>query len=209
MAAVMDVGRLTALLGQAAGHGAALAWIEDAQLLIGPNLGQPRGRIDFAREQFDKVGDHAPDSADQPRSRHEDRSGPVVTRQDGTTQPPLLLDCAAPGTPGRRTGNFALVLEGKIIPARSQRALLLGALQAIERTRPGTMDKLAAEKGRTKRPVARRRELLYEDVKLSKYAEQIEGGWWVATNNSFPEVEKFIRRAAFHAGLHVEIRRAP
>jgi hypothetical protein len=71
------------------------------------------------------------------------------------------------------------------------------------------LDKLSAEKGRTKRPVARRRELLYEDPKLSKYADEIEGGWWIATNNSYPEVEKFIRRAGFHAGLHVEVRRSP
>lgn len=111
--------------------------------------------------------------------------------------------------PGRRTGNFSIVLEGEVVPAKSQRDLLLVGLTAIERMRPGSLEKLSCERGRTKRPVARMRELLYGDARLAKHAARIEGGWWVATNNSFPEVEKFIRRAAFHAGLHVEIRRSP
>lgn len=110
---------------------------------------------------------------------------------------------------GRRTGRFALVLEGTLYPARSQKELLVVALRRIERERPGTMERLSADKGRTKRPVARSREQLYRDAHLARHAERIDADWWAATNNSFPEVEKVIRRAAFHAGLHVEIRRSP
>ena len=116
---------------------------------------------------------------------------------------------AASGRIGRRTGDFSLILEGRLLSAPSQRALLLVGLRHIERIRPGTLDKLASEKARTKRVVARRRESLYGRPQLLKHAEQIEGVWWVATNNSFGEVQKFIRRAAFHAGLHVDIRRSP
>ena len=104
-------------------------------------------------------------------------------------------------------GAHSLVLQGRIIPAGSYQELLLSGLQTIELFRPGTLALLARDKGRSKRIVSRERDGLYDRPGPGKSAQRIDGGWWVATNNSGDEVEKFIRRAAVHAGIEVEIRR--
>lgn len=198
MAAVMSVAKLQALLSEAVARGAVAVWSERGSLVLGPHHGRPDRRIDFAAERLVPVS-----GGRQPQGR-----GTVTAAADAPFGPALaLLD--APPVPGRTTGNLALILEGKVLHAQSHRALLLSTFREIERLRPGTLDKLASEKKRTKRAVARSRDLLYDKPRLAKHAERIEGGWWVATNNSANEVETFVRRAAFHAGLHVEIRRAP
>ncbi len=199
MATVMEVDQLNALLTKAAAGGCSLAWIEDGTLLTGSSFGRAVYAIDFAHEKLARINT-AQDGREASGAAGDENPRPVSEVRNA---PAPRLD--VPGVEGRRTGNFSLLLEGKLVPAQSQRALLLVALQEIERARPGTLEKVSAEKGRTKRPVARRRELLYEDPKLSRYAEQIEGNWWVATNNNAWEVQKVIRRAAFHAGLHVDI----
>lgn len=206
MAVAMEVGRLKALLSEVAAQGCRWAWIEEGSLLAGPSFGLTTFALDFASERLTP--------AERPAGREgslSSVSAPDLSNKEAIHAGPGAIESgsALGSIAGRRTGNFSFVLEGKLLAAKSQRELLVMALTAIERLRPGSLEKLASERGRTKRAVARRRELLYGDAKLAKYAEPIEGGWWVATNNSFSEVEKFIRRAAFHAGLYVEIRRAP
>lgn len=206
MVALVGIDRLNVLLTEARGAGCRLAWVEKGSLVLGERWGEARFAVDFTAEALQPVhGDGTVGLAAEPQAERGRDVRPSASEPAAT---PRWVD-PGPVPGGRRTGHFALILEDQLIPARSQRELLRLALQAMERARPGTLDKLSAEKGRTKRPVARRRELLYEDAKLSRYAEFIEGGWWMATNNSFSEVEKFIRRAGFHAGLNVEIRRSP
>lgn len=196
MAAVMEMGRLQVLLAKAAESGCGLAWLDGGALILGTQLGEPRFAVDFAHQAL----------ADA--SSVEDHAGAGGPENAAKASPPKqIVESADAG--GRRTGNFALILEDRIYPAKSQRELLRVALQSIERVRPGTLEKLSADRGRTKRPIARDREHLYTDPNLAKYAQEIEGGWWIATNNSYPEVEKYIKRAGFHAGLEIELRRSP
>lgn len=205
MAALMDIGTLGGLLKDATAAGCRLAWVEDGRLLAGAQVREAAFSIDFAGERLVAVADRRPDGV----AHHPDDSRQARLNDPVIARAPSADVVSPPSLSGRRTGNFSLILEGKLHYAKSQRELLRDGLQAIERARPGTLEKLSMEKARTKRPVSRRREGLYEDVKLAKHADQIEGGWWVATNNSFSEVEKYLRRAAYHAGLHLELRRSP
>lgn len=199
MAAVMGVDKVTELLSEAAGRGCSLVWLEGGALAVGADMGRPQYVVDFVTERLRKERrrEAKTDLAVGPH--------PAAANQD-LMDSPGLVEVQPFGVHGRRTGNLALVLEGEITPVRSYKELLCAGLQMIERVRSGTLEKLSAEKGRTKRVVARRPDLLYENSQLTKHAIRIEGDWWVATNNNRWEVEKYLRRAAFHAGLHVEIR---
>jgi len=113
-------------------------------------------------------------------------------------EPEIALDTVV----GRFTGDVWLTLFGQTRRYPSKKALLFGALKAIEETRPGTLLKLEAHKPRTKRVVARKPERLYEDQALvKKFSAELMPGWYVATNNSTQEVQSYIRKAAELAGL--------
>lgn len=208
MATGIGLDRVKKLLQDASAKGCSVAWVEDGALVAGASVTKPRFVIDFARERLTAVDDTSDlASAGTPKRRHLKASppdeAPLADRDHGPLelyQPDLIA------APGRRRGNYALIVDGKIVPAISSQSLLLSALQTLEMLRPGTLDKLSGDAGRTKRVVARERSGLYANPALAKHAKQIDGGWWVATNNNRGEVEKFIRRAAFHAGLDVEIR---
>ena len=203
MAALMDIDRLSSLLNEASGAGCRLAWLQDGALLAGARPGEPRFAIDFATEAL-------------VRTRAARRPTGVAAAARRVEAHGLAAADPSPGSAemsanarGRRTGSFALVLEGTLYAASSYKELLLIALQVMERERPGTLDKLSAEGGRTRRSVARQPELLYDKSGLLAHAKEIEGGWWVDTNNNSAIKEKIIKRAAWHAGLHVELRRSP
>lgn len=181
MAALMGTGNLARLLEGAAAS-ARFAWIKGGELSIGSDPSAPEFIVDFAKETLVPIG-----------------------RAVATSEPPEPT--ILPNHAGRRTGRFRAAVEDRMIVAQSAKTLLIGTLAHIEMIRPGTLEKLASEKGRTKRIVSRNRDDLYEDPGLRNLSELIDGGWWVATNNSFEEIAKFIGRAAFHAGLTVKVGR--
>lgn len=192
MAQVLRTATLLSIIEQTPSLKSALCWLDpDKGLVFAPEVGNARYALDFGNE---RIVDLRPDAAGvtgaHPRSEE---------REPATIWPE--------GRSGRQTGNFQLILEGERFGAISQKQLLLVALTEIERRRAGTLDKVSREKSRTKRAVSRNRNDLNDNPKLIKHSAQIDGGWWVFTNNSFPETEKFIRRAAHLAGLHVDIRR--
>ena len=206
MAAVMGLERVRNLLNEAAMLGCSVAWMEAGALRMGDGLGKPRYAIDFVRERLVELRPEKRGSA--PGRRDETRAAEAKTGLDAGKGDALqVVEPSAAAMAGRRTGHYAVVLEGKIIPATSFQSLLLATLETIEGLRPGTLDKLSRDRSKGKRIAARERDLLYKTPRAPKFSKQIAGGWWVAINNSGDEVEKFIRRAAFHAGLDVDIRR--
>ncbi len=212
MAIVLECERLVALLGEAVSRGAPLVWLAAGDLHVGASPGTPTFRVDLAGETlvpYREVRTRRPPAGSSGRGSA--NPGKPAEPRNARDEGPERSATPQAGRPpaSRRTGSFSVILDGTHIPATSQKALLLVALQALERAKPGTLERLAAERGRTKRVVARQREDLYDDPRLGeRFSQSIEGGWWVATNNSFPETEKFIRRAAFHAGCEVELQRS-
>lgn len=215
MAQVVSIPRLAALLDSAERRGARFAWIEAQTLLLGAELGVPAFVVDLGAETLTR-SDVDPSGSTRDAAPSPDRRDVAAqTAPARSSAPPTAVGEAHAAIPdqfelpafgARRTGAYRLTLEGKSFAARSQKEALLLGLSAIERARPGTLAKLEQDKTRTKRAVSRRREALNDDPRLAeRFSQQIEGGWWAFTNNSYPETQKFVRRAAFHAGLHVRI----
>ncbi|MDP2011953.1 MAG: hypothetical protein Q8K11_17415 [Phenylobacterium sp.] len=150
------------------------SWIESGRLVI--------GRYPEASLCFDFVSER------------------LTSAEAGTAQPrkEITYDTLA----GRSTGTVRFVLDGTAHSYPSRKALLMGALTLLEARHPGMLKELETYKPRTKRVVARRPELLYEDPGLvSKFSAELMPGWFVATNNSTEEVGRYVRRATELAGL--------
>lgn len=153
--------------------------VNNTQLGLGLNPFQPTHLIDLAEEKVRVIG--APTSDDSLR--------PAVQ-----TEPPPRLS--------RQTGRYLLDVRGETIVCVSLKDMLGKGLRKIEELKPGTLLKLEAVKGRTKRIVARDPKKLFEqDILTEKYSEKLMEGWWYGTNNSAGETTKFLRHGCDLAGL--------
>lgn len=102
----------------------------------------------------------------------------------------------------RRRGEYQLTAFGETATLYSLKDLLAAGLKALEKHRPGTLDKLAKVKTTTKRIVAREPAHLFDSEGLSeKYAAPLASGWWYGTNNSGQETEAWLKRACECAGV--------
>lgn len=84
------------------------------------------------------------------------------------------------------------------------RALITG-LELLEELVPGTLEKLSIQKSRSKRPVSRTRNELFDLATQLKYSHQLKNGYWVGTNNKSEEALNYVRRAVELAGLNGKI----
>ncbi len=194
MAAVIQISKAVGLLNEARNSGLSLLWIEGNAIALGFAPSHTELRLDLISESL----------VSEPNRRP---AGNGCTEQTGAA-------CAGKNASrvlsrsegGRRTGHYSVSIDGARHDATSQKSLLLVALAAIERARPGTLEKLSQEKGRTKRIVARNRDNLHANPILGrKFGVRLNDEWWLTTNNSFAETQRFIRRAAWHAGMTVDI----
>ncbi|MBI1408062.1 MAG: hypothetical protein GC145_18265 [Caulobacter sp.] len=124
-----------------------------------------------------------------------------LTRLDGdeiVSAPAVHFDQVA----GRRTGSVFFELLGSRTEFKSWKAAWLGGMRQLEDARPGTLDKLASYRPRSKRPVARQPEDLYDNRKQAQqFSAELKPGWYAATNNSSDEVKRYLKKAAELAGL--------
>ena len=149
------------------GEPTMMAWIDDGRFVIG-DYPNVTSTFDFGVERFV-------------------RSRPTI-KEAPKKQTPFV---------GRYTGSVFLTILGDKHRFISRKALLVGALRMIEAARPGTLKELAKYKPRTKRIVAHKPELLYENSALAeRYSMELMPGWSVATNNSTAEIDRYIRKAA-------------
>jgi len=149
------------------GEPTIMAWIDDGRFVIG-DYPNVTSTFDFGAERFVRSG--------PPRKEAPPEQNPFV---------------------GRYTGSVFLTILGTKHRFISRKALLVGALRLIEAARSGTLKNLAKYKPRTKRVVAQKPELLYENSALAeKFSMELMPGWFVATNNSTAEIDRYIRKAA-------------
>jgi hypothetical protein len=102
----------------------------------------------------------------------------------------------------RKSGEYYFEIGGVTVRCESVRSLLSNSLSAIEKQRPGTLEKLATVKGRSKRIVSRDRYSLFHSREMAeKFSATLDGGWWYGTNNSALETNTWLKRASELAGL--------
>lgn len=109
------------------------------------------------------------------------------------------------GKPRRRYINgrgYAVVLLGQREEAVSARDGMIKALEALQDLDATFLEKLSAEKGRTRRIVARRPEALYPGrPDLAHHSVKICGSWHVGTNYSLRDIRRILRIACNVAGI--------
>lgn len=102
----------------------------------------------------------------------------------------------------KRVGQkYDLETEDVIYRFGSATQLLIEGLNIIEEGFPGTLEKFALRKGRSKRAVARTRGELYDYPHPDSHSAELKSGYFVATNNKNSEARGFLRDAAGIAGL--------
>ncbi len=102
----------------------------------------------------------------------------------------------------RRTGQFEVLLEGKMLSSNSLKALLMDFLTEIESAHPGTWEALTKVKARTRRIISRSKEDLFDSPHLvDDFAVPIGSGWYTNTNNSKQQVARWLEEATKAAGL--------
>lgn len=97
--------------------------------------------------------------------------------------------------------RYELETESEIHTFGSATQLLVEGLNLIENIAPGTLDKLAEHKGRSKRVVAKKHEDLYNIPRPLSFSQKLKSGLFVATNNKDAEARGFLRQAAELADL--------
>jgi hypothetical protein len=155
--------------------------LSSARLAIGVDPLKPTKVIDFAKET----------------------SGPLTNPEHLTLASRNQIE--QPETkvvkPSRKRGDYWFELKGERTKAYSLKQLLADSLLALERARPGTLEKLGRIKGRSKRIVAKNRNDLFASSHLvSEYSEILTDGWYFGTNNSAAETKKWLSDAAACAG---------
>jgi hypothetical protein len=175
MAALSPIGRFAdALAAQASLNAHQQVWLDEKRGLVGGEYPNPAWRYDFAAETT--VAFQVAPPQKQARTS--------------------LLSFAK-----RITELHEFEVLGATYLVGSQKQLLVETLRVIEAARPGTLDQLSRKKRRTKRVVSRTREALYDKPHRESHSQEIPGGFFVATNNSYPEAMSFVREAAQIAGL--------
>jgi hypothetical protein len=122
--------------------------------------------------------------------------------EEGPTSAPAPVSRGPTTRVSRQSGKYLLDMKGQTTECRSLKELLSTGLKALEKSHPGTLDKLSQIKPRTKRIVARNADSLFDQPELvENYAEELVNGWWFGTNNSADETITWLRRGAEIAGL--------
>lgn len=171
MAAVAQLKRLAEALTSMRGQH---VWLDDVQTLVAGDYPSAEARFDFASESFVSVAPAAP-SAKKTIS--------------------FLAQA-------KRVGQkYELETDEAIYRFGSATQLLVEGLNLVEERSPGTLEKFALRKKRSKRPVGRTRKELYDVPHPDSHSTELKAGFFVATNNKEAEARGFLREAAGIAGL--------
>ena len=151
-------------------------WLDERHGLVVGDFPNPEMRFDFASEAL----------------------VPVVV----PSAPPKEKRAISFLAQAKRVGQkYELETDDAIYKFGSATQLLVEGLNVIEETYPGTLDKFAMRKKRSKRAVARSRAELYDYPHPDNHSAELKSGYFVATNNKDPESRGFLREAAEIAGL--------
>ncbi len=174
MAVISSSISLSSGFAQGAPHVGVHAWLDRELGLVTGNYPTPHARFDFGEERLVPVG--APEI-------------PTPKRR--------ISHLAK----ARRIGKcYELETDTEIHVFGSATQLLVEGLNLLEAMAPGTLETLSLRKGRTKRPVAKAREELYDVPHPLSHSEKLASGYYVATNNKNAEARGYLRQAAEIAG---------
>jgi hypothetical protein len=148
----------------------------DGRIACGQNPVAGSHLFDFEREKFVE----SVSAARGLNSSHENVSPQV---------PPV----APPVDAGRTTGLYTVEIRGSARNYKSLKQLLSETLLFLGEADEGFFDRVALEKTRSRRLIARRPESLFDNKALAsnaaKYAKKLPNGWWLNTNNSTEQVK--------------------
>ncbi len=120
----------------------------------------------------------------------------------GADDAPAAFVPPAVAKASRKSGKYQVVVEDETVEGYTLKEVLGACLKALDRHRPGTLEKLARIKTTTKRIVARDPANLFQSPELAQeYGHKLENGWWYGTNNSTQETIAWLRRATECSGL--------
>ncbi|MER9901384.1 hypothetical protein [Mesorhizobium sp. M0130] len=106
-----------------------------------------------------------------------------------------------PPAGARKSGEYEVTVYGETLTGYSLKSVLGDALRALEKKKPGSLEKLSKVGTARKHIVARKPEGLFaSDTLPKKFAEPLIDGWFYGTNNSAQEVNSWLARAAKAAG---------
>lgn len=179
MAKFVAVQRVLEMLEETGLQSGVLKIEGDGRLLAGPASGHLTHLVDLDRGVVEKLRANAQGVP------------PFAARRDDLTS-------------GRRSGVFAIEFGGQAKAYPNLRALLIGTLRRLADDDETFLPRLAEEKGRTRRLVARKPTDLFPEDKphlAQKGAAPLVDGWWVNTNNSADAVRSWLRRAFIVAGV--------
>ena len=185
MATLADTEKLSASLSGMLSQAAPHVWLDPKLGLVVGSFPKAEFKFDFAEERFVRLEEDT-DVAPLPPT--------------GKKKLVSLLQKAA-----RVRTIYRIETPFEIYKVGSATQMLVEGLNIVERMRPGTLSKLAQEKGRTKRPVALRREDLYDYPHPPEHSAQLESGFFAATNNKAHEARGFLMRAIGLAGLEQDV----
>lgn len=185
MAVLADTERLTASLSAMLSQAAPHVWLDPKSGLVVGVFPRAQFKFDFAEERF----------------VHLEEETNVATLPPAEEKKVIsLLQKAA-----RVRNVYRIETPREIYEVGSATQMLVEGLNIVERMRPGTLSKLAQEKGRTKRPVAFKREDLYDYPHPPEHSALLESGFYAATNNKAHEAKGFLKRAIGIAGLERDV----
>lgn len=127
-------------------------------------------------------------------------------RQGGATRPtPLPTPAPAPAGRGTASSEFGFHLDGRDVPCRNARDVLVSVFEELMKRDPSFPERFASlpKHGRTRRYLARERDELYPgrpDL-VANHSHKLSSGWWLGVNISRKQVERIIRMACGVADL--------
>ena len=102
----------------------------------------------------------------------------------------------------RASGKYFIEVLDCRAECVSLKDILSNGLNLMEKSRPGTLEKLSKFTPRSKHIVSRDKYNLFQDAALvEKYSEKLNSEWWYGTNNSAPETKSWLERCAKISGL--------
>lgn len=176
MAACIEIDKAVKILSTQKGF----AWIDGGVLKVGVVPFQEQHYLDFSSEQLR-------DSVDAPSAADLAAVPSVVMRP----RERLL----------KHGGKYLFDIQGRIVECNSLKDMLKKGLLALEQKDPSLLTGLSQRRARTRRAVAQKPSELFDDPKLTKYAEPLKPGWFYGTNNNRQTTKDWLRTACEMAGL--------
>ena len=136
------------------------------------------------------------------RNAGDDSLDAVVRRVLVGSDAPTISNASLSSPLGTSAARYQVRIFGEVVAAERLHDVLATVIESLSRRDAGFLTRLAKEKARTRRIVARSPEDLYPGrPDLAKNARKVADGWWMVTNNSQPNTASAVATACRVAGV--------